>query len=45
MENKRATSIRDIEVSERREDFNHNDKAINTENTKGVSYKAKNKKI
>ncbi len=46
MEKERPTSIRDIEISERREEFNHRKEPINTENSsKGVSYKAKNKKI
>lgn len=45
MENERPTSIRDIEVSERREQFNHRDEFKNTENNQGVSYKAKNKKV
>ena len=45
MENERPTSIRDIEISERREEFNHKDEFRNTESPKGVSYKAKNKKV
>ena len=45
MENERPTSIRDIEVSERREKFNHREEFKNTKNSQGVSYKTKNKKV
>ncbi len=45
MENEREKSIRDIEISERREKFNHREDFRASEKPEGISYKAKNKKI